>query len=107
MASYELSSSSEQDVGLPIVLEPEVLGDDSHSMTEKLSDDMKDSMRNSTALNKDDAMMEVQVPTHPIPSMQGAFAESVLEANDSPAIPKNTIGNAGARRKLLIDQDVS
>jgi hypothetical protein len=106
MPSYELSSSSQQDVGLPIILDPDVLGDESRSITED-HDDMTNSMRNSPALPKDDTMKEVQVPTHPIPSMQGAFAESMMEANDSLAIPKNTIGNAAARRKLLIDQDVS
>ncbi|CZR55577.1 uncharacterized protein PAC_05465 [Phialocephala subalpina] len=56
-----------------------------------------------------DTMKEVQVPTHPIPSMQAAFAESMLEANDvtTPPVPKNRPGNAAARRKLLLDQDVS
>ncbi|KAF8848639.1 hypothetical protein BDZ45DRAFT_635466 [Acephala macrosclerotiorum] len=39
--------------------------------------------------------------------MQGAFAESMLEANEAPTtpIPKNRPGNAAARRKLLLDQD--
>jgi hypothetical protein len=58
-----------------------------------------------------DTMKEVQVsvPTHPIPSMQGAFAESMLEASEAstPTAPKSRPGNAAARRKLLLDQDAS
>ena len=54
-------------------------------------------------------MKEIQVPTHPIPSMQGAFAESMQEASaaSTPNIPNNRLATAAARRQLLIDQDVS
>ncbi|XMA18770.1 hypothetical protein WAI453_011561 [Rhynchosporium graminicola] len=53
-------------------------------------------------------MKEVQVPQHPVPSMQAAFAESMLESStaSTPTIPKNRIADAAARRKSLIDQDV-
>jgi len=68
----------------------------------------------STAVNTipdSDTMKEVQVsvPTHPIPSMQGAFAESMREASaaSTPADKKSSLGNAAARRKLLLDQDIS
>ncbi|KUJ24628.1 uncharacterized protein LY89DRAFT_572309 [Mollisia scopiformis] len=59
--------------------------------------------------NRVDTMKEVQVPLHPIPSMQEAFAESMLEANEAttPNVPKNRPGNAAARRKLLLDQETS
>lgn len=49
---------------------------------------------------------QVSVPTHPIPSMQGAFAESMLEASTSTE-KKSRDGNAATRRKLLLDQDTS
>ena len=54
-------------------------------------------------------MKELQVPAHPIPSMQAAFAESMQEASESstPSIPKNRLGTAAARRQLLLDQDIS
>jgi hypothetical protein len=54
-------------------------------------------------------MKEVQVPTHPIPSMQLAFAESMLQSStvSTPTIPSNRPGNAAARRKILLDQDIS
>ncbi|ROT42254.1 hypothetical protein SODALDRAFT_270204 [Sodiomyces alkalinus F11] len=47
------------------------------------------------------------VPLHPIPSMQGAFAESLLEVTDGkPASkPKVRFGDAKARREELISQE--
>jgi len=41
--------------------------------------------------------------------MQNAFAESMLEASEAstPTAPKSRPGNAAARRKSLLDQDVS
>jgi hypothetical protein len=104
MATYELSATPEQDAMLPIILEPD---DESHSINDEFHDDMG----NSTASLQDDTMKEAQaqVPTHPISSMQGAFAESMLEASgaSTPSIPKNTIRNASERRKHLLDQDIS
>ena len=58
-----------------------------------------------------DTMKEVgvQVPTHPIPSMQEAFAESMLEASgrSTPSPPKPSPGDAATRRKILIEQEIS
>lgn len=56
-----------------------------------------------------EAHSPIQVPVHPIATMQEAFAESMLEASGGspPSIPKNTIGNASARRKYLLDQDIN
>ena len=55
----------------------------------------------------DDTMEEVgeqtQVPTHPIPSMQGAFAESMSEVAET--APKSKPENAAVRRGILLDQD--
>lgn len=61
-----------------------------------------------TTTPRQDTMKELQVPRHPIPSMQAAFAESMTETAEAttPTPPKSRIGNAAARRKLLIDQDV-
>lgn len=59
----------------------------------------------------DDTMKETQaqVPIHPISSMQGAFAESMLESsgNNTPANPRNAIGDAAERRKQLLDQEIN
>ncbi|KAK3394328.1 hypothetical protein B0H63DRAFT_444496 [Podospora didyma] len=45
-------------------------------------------------------------PRHPIPSMQDAFAESLIEATTSAATPKPKLrtGDAKARRDALLDQ---
>ncbi|KAI1433826.1 hypothetical protein GGR50DRAFT_688006 [Xylaria sp. CBS 124048] len=45
------------------------------------------------------------VPTHPIPAMQPAFSESLLEATNSTGDtkPKLRFGDAKQRRKLLLD----
>lgn len=84
---------------LPITFEPEY---DSTSLTNH------DKCESTMA---DDTMKEVQaqVPTHPIPSMQGAFAESMREASANPAhtIPKEKHGNAAVRRQILLDQDIA
>jgi hypothetical protein len=49
---------------------------------------------------------EPQAPTHPIPSMQSAFAESMLEASNPESKADVNIGNgnSAARRKLLLEQ---
>jgi hypothetical protein len=62
-----------------------------------------------TTTMRDDTMKEIQVPTHPIGSMQDAFAESMLEssADSTPNIPKPKPGNAATRRQILLDQDIS
>ncbi|KAI2616044.1 hypothetical protein GGR54DRAFT_631883 [Hypoxylon sp. NC1633] len=45
------------------------------------------------------------IPTHPIPAMQPAFAESLIEATNSPAVlkPKLRFADAKDRRNHLID----
>lgn len=49
---------------------------------------------------------EMQVPTHPIPSMQAAFAESMLDAFDDNDDNKNErMAEPAERRKLLLEQD--
>jgi hypothetical protein len=59
--------------------------------------------------NDTSPMEEIQVPTHPIPAMQGAFAESMQEAseNSSPASPKPDLLDAATRRRVLLDQDIT
>ncbi len=48
---------------------------------------------------------EAQVPNHPIPSMQGAFAESMLDAFEDHQEEKRTVpADSGERRKLLLEQ---
>ncbi|KAI0881467.1 uncharacterized protein GGS22DRAFT_181628 [Annulohypoxylon maeteangense] len=45
------------------------------------------------------------IPTHPIPAMQPAFAESLIEATDVPAVakPKLRFAEARERRNYLLD----
>ncbi|KAI1414875.1 hypothetical protein F5Y13DRAFT_178383 [Hypoxylon sp. FL1857] len=47
------------------------------------------------------------IPTHPIPAMQPAFAESLIEATHSPAVPKPKLRFASARgrRNHLLEGD--
>lgn len=55
-----------------------------------------------------DTMKGLQVPRHPIPAMQGAFAESMVEASvaaTSP-VPKPNNSSASARRRELLDQGI-
>jgi len=116
MDSHNLSSFSQtrEDDGPPILLSP---SDDSSILTPTLLNEGDRSgattPRNdsSTWTSTADTMKEVHVsvPTHPIPSMQGAFAESMLEASgaSTPTAPKSKLGNAAARRRVLLDQDIS
>jgi hypothetical protein len=55
-----------------------------------------------------DTMKEVgvEVPSHPILAMQGAFAESMMEVSDSQAL-RGPIRDAATRRRNLIDQPVT
>ncbi|KIM97832.1 hypothetical protein OIDMADRAFT_168052 [Oidiodendron maius Zn] len=48
----------------------------------------------------------VEVPSHPILAMQGAFAESMMEVADNSAL-RGPIGDAATRRRNLIDQPVT
>ncbi|EKD18138.1 uncharacterized protein L3040_007683 [Drepanopeziza brunnea f. sp. 'multigermtubi'] len=56
-----------------------------------------------------DAMKGLQIPRHPIRSMQAAFSESMIESAEAsaPPSPKHRMGDAAARRKLLIDQEAN
>ncbi|KAI9744390.1 MAG: hypothetical protein M1818_001919 [Claussenomyces sp. TS43310] len=58
---------------------------------------------------QEDSMEALQVPTHPMPSMQGPFAESMLEASKASTTepPKANQADAATRRQVLLDQDVS
>lgn len=58
---------------------------------------------------RDDSRKEnqLQVPMHPIPSMQEAFAESMQEVANGVNSKPDIIRDAMARRKLLLDQDVN
>jgi hypothetical protein len=116
MDSHNISSSprpQEENDSLPILLS----ADDSSNCSSTLNDHDRSGAttprnENST-FSEADTMKEVTpqvlVPTHPIPSMQGAFAESMLEASETstPTENRNRVGNAAARRKLLLEQDVS
>lgn len=53
-----------------------------------------------------DSADEMNVPEHPIPSMQEAFAESMQEAAEdaAPSRRKSNLKDAETRRKILLDQ---
>lgn len=69
-------------------------------------DTMKEVQFEAPALTPSPKPAQVHVPTHPIPSMQDAFAESMTEVSGAPGEPKPNIGTASSRRKRLLDQDV-
>ena len=100
-SQYEPSPFDHADDILPIVFEQD---DESSS---RLRTTRSHSAREHIIPH--DTMKEIQVPAHPIPSMQGAFAESMQEASEvsTPNIPQSRLGTATARRQLLIDQDIS
>jgi hypothetical protein len=100
MASFDYSSSSDVEDGLPIILEPD---------NESNYNPFNRNFFSGATTPRSNTMKEIQVPTHPIQAMQGAFAESMLEAStaSTPTTVKNRSGNAAARRKILLDQDVS
>jgi hypothetical protein len=98
MDSYEDKTShdfyAKRDDALPIILEP----DNEVQLTAEphIHDDL-------------DTMKELQVPTHPIPSMQGAFAESMLEAAENlvSQVPQPNTSDAVTRRRILLEQDIT
>ncbi|KAI2626004.1 hypothetical protein GGS26DRAFT_592781 [Hypomontagnella submonticulosa] len=84
-----LLSDSEDDDLLPAPRKPR----------EPSSKEREESLRQKT---KDAA---ANIPTHPIPAMQPAFSESLIEATNSPAVPKPKLRFAGPRdrRNYLLD----
>ena len=98
--NFEFSSAPGYDsFALPIIFEP---ANESNSSP-------KSEKRRELA--QDDTMKQVvtvrnNIPRHPIPSMQDAFAESMQEASENPSNrePKHS---APVRRQILLDQDIS
>ncbi|RAL68249.1 hypothetical protein DID88_008950 [Monilinia fructigena] len=104
MAFYDFSS--DQEVGFPIILEP----DDDGSLFEMRVDDTRmnnDKMKEVHQVKEVKKAEEINknnmVPKHPIISMQGAFAESMEEASDTTRTAPKT-GDAATRRQILIEQ---
>ncbi|KAL2130270.1 hypothetical protein VTI74DRAFT_6687 [Chaetomium olivicolor] len=92
--SHQLSRLSSE-VQLPIVLVPDI---DDHNVDSGMEPEV----------NTRPVQAEPQppsVPQHPIPSMQQAFAESLIEATQghTPGKPKLRTGDAKARREELLD----
>lgn len=90
------SSRRSDDVQLPIVLIPDVDDDTMDSESELEFD---------TGKGQEEPQPS-SAPQHPIPSMQQAFAESLVEATHGDAAPKPKLrtGDAKARREELLDQ---
>ncbi|KXX78152.1 hypothetical protein MMYC01_204261 [Madurella mycetomatis] len=91
------------DVQFPIVLIPDVDDEGMDSDTEPEVE-----ARDKTSGDIDEPQA-ASAPEHPIPSMQQAFAESLIEAThgDVPPKPKLRTGDAKARREELLDQGKS
>ncbi|KAH6845320.1 hypothetical protein B0I37DRAFT_181888 [Chaetomium sp. MPI-CAGE-AT-0009] len=95
MAFPQHASPRYSDAQLPIVFLPEV--------------DEEDDMDSGAGLEVDtrprqDNPPPAPAPQHPIPSMQQAFAESLMEATQGQAAkPKLRTGDAKARREELLD----
>lgn len=69
-------------------------------------DDLEDDFDQSPTTPS--TMLPQDVPVHPIPSMQGPFAESMREVNGaSPTVPIPIVVDAEERRRILIDQDIA
>ncbi|KAL2021402.1 hypothetical protein VTK56DRAFT_7155 [Thermocarpiscus australiensis] len=97
MALPRYPSSRLSDVQLPIVLIPD--------------DDDEENVGSGAELELDTRKEQEETqpppaPQHPIPSMQQAFAESLVEATYGNAVPKPKLrtGDAKARREELLDQ---
>jgi len=116
ISSSPLLRQQQEYDSFPILLSP----DDSSHLSSTLNEHDRSGAttpRNDTSVSTaltmpdSDTMKEVavSVPAHPIPSMQGAFAESMVEAagSSTPSEKKSRVGNAAARRMLLLDQDIS
>ncbi|KAI1375418.1 hypothetical protein F4677DRAFT_137312 [Hypoxylon crocopeplum] len=87
-----LLSDSEDDDLLPV---PRKARQSSRSPSREREEAMRQKTKDAAA----------NIPTHPIPAMQPAFAESLIEATHSPAVPKPKLRFAPARdrRNYLID----
>ncbi|TVY59693.1 hypothetical protein LSUE1_G009124, partial [Lachnellula suecica] len=96
----KLNDSTYTDSNISLLTKPSY--DD---MRFKASREIDDTMKEVYVPPLSPAPAQVQVPTHPIPSMQDAFGESMLEAG-TPAESKIMKGNAAVRRKRLLDQDI-
>ena len=93
---------------LPIVLEPDTELDVETASVLTASryepdDDGEDHMRSRTPT------IPANIPDHPIPSMQEAFAESLVEVTNGGLAqkPKLRTGDAKSRREKLLDEDKS
>ncbi|XDG08713.1 hypothetical protein ABKA04_008328 [Annulohypoxylon sp. FPYF3050] len=66
-----------------------------------------DSMERDEAMRQKTKDAAANIPTHPIPAMQPAFAESLIEATNVPAVekPKLRFADARERRNYLLDGD--
>lgn len=91
------------DVQLPILLIPDV---DDGSMDSDTEPELV--ARKETPREREEPQ-PTSAPQHPIPSMQQAFAESLIEAThgDGTSKPKLRTGDAKARRDELLDQGKS
>ncbi|KAI1772638.1 hypothetical protein F4818DRAFT_134392 [Hypoxylon cercidicola] len=64
-----------------------------------------DSREREEAMHQKTKDAAANIPTHPIPAMQLAFTESLIEATNNPAVPKPKIrfADARTRRNYLLD----
>jgi hypothetical protein len=107
--AYFYDSDDQRDAGgLPIILEPD---DDSTTspIRGRIHDNpFHDDHRMASSPSRVPPSKDLQVPTHPIPSMQEAFAESMFEVASGTNSPKfEKVKDAVTRRKEWLDLDVN
>ncbi|EHK96938.1 hypothetical protein M7I_7338 [Glarea lozoyensis 74030] len=106
MAHFYDSDEQRDTAGLPIILEPDDASITSPTRGRIHDDPFHDNHRMASPSRVSPAK-DLQVPTHPIPSMQEAFAESMFEVASGVTSPKfEKVKDAAARRKQLLDQDI-
>lgn len=75
---------------------------------EPATDEEEEEVDETSEKQEPENMGQIEVPRHPIPAMQEAFAESMLEASAGPSTPNIAkLGDSTARRKLLLDQAIT
>jgi hypothetical protein len=108
MAHFYDSDEQRDSVGLPIILEPDDNPVVSPIRGRLHGNPFHDDYSMATPPARVAPSKDLQVPTHPIPSMQEAFAESMFEVANGTNSPKfEKIKDAVVRRKELLDQDIN
>ncbi|KFA63247.1 hypothetical protein S40285_06922 [Stachybotrys chlorohalonatus IBT 40285] len=115
MAATDSPTTGMGDTGFRIVLLPTLDEVDSHSENSSIDDAYHSDPHDASSIFQHDheptspaeLSSHPEIPTHPIPSLQDAFEESLREVTYGGAAGKPKLGerNPQARREQLLDQD--